>query len=132
LVLWLVGSKIHKGTFSYMKAVEVVGLGNVVGVLDAVVRTLLILAMGNLFAAPSLALLVKEFNPQNPTHALIGLANIMTIWLLAVRSIGLARLANISLAKAIAWIFGIWLAYSGFFIAVGALTQMAAKRAAGS
>lgn len=132
LIVWLIGSKIHKGNFGYLKAVEVVGLGSMISVLDAVVKTLLIITMSNLFAAPGLTLLVKDFNPQNPSHALLAMANVMTIWVLAVRSIGLARLARISLAKAMAWIFGIWLAYSGLFIAMSAFGQMMAGRGAGS
>ena len=39
-----------------MKAVEVAGLSNMILVLDVMVKTLLILITGNLFASPSLAL----------------------------------------------------------------------------
>jgi hypothetical protein len=132
LVVWLIGTKVHKSDFEYMKAVEVVGLGNTIGVLDVIVRTLLILATRNVFASPSLAMLVKDFNPQNPTHSLLAMANVMTIWILAVRSIGLARLAKVAWFKAVAWIFGIWAAYSGSFWALGQLGQMFGKRMSGS
>jgi hypothetical protein len=115
-----------------MKAVEVVGLSNMIGVLDAIVRTLLILVMTNLFAAPSLALLVKDFNPQNPVHSLMALANVMTIWLLAVRTVGLARLARVSIAKAALWVVGIWAGYTLLFWGFGAIMQLAAKRMGGS
>jgi hypothetical protein len=64
--------------------------------------------MGNLFASPSLALFLKQFDPQNPAHALLAIVNIMTFWVLAVRSVGLARLAQAGFARAAAWIFGIW------------------------
>jgi hypothetical protein len=132
LIVWLGGAKVFKGNFDYMKAVEVAGLGNMIGVLDAIVRTLLILVMGNLFVSPSLMLLLKDFNPQNPMHSLLALANVMTLWVLAVRAIGLARLANISFAKAALWVFGIWAAYTGLFWGLGAAAQMVAKRASGS
>ena len=128
LIVWLVGAKGLKGNFSYMKAVEVVGLANMIGVLEVIVRTLLIVGMGNLYAAPSLALLVKEFDPQNPVHSLLAVVNVMTFWLLAVRAIGLARLSGASFAKAALWVFGIWAAYTGFLVGLGVLAQAAFKR----
>ena len=108
LFLWLLGAKAFKGNFTYMKAVEAVGLANVILVLDAVVRTLMVLSLNNLYASPSLMLLVvKDFNPQNTVHGLLSAVNVMTLWLLAARSIGLARLSGASFAKAAACVFGI-------------------------
>ncbi len=128
LFLWLVGAKVLKGNFPYMKAVEVVGLANTIGVLEAIVKTLLILALGNVFASPSLALLVKDFDPQNPTHALIAAVNVMTFWVLAVRSVGLARLSGVSVVKAALWVFGIGAAYTGLFAGFGFAMQAAFGR----
>jgi hypothetical protein len=119
LVYWLVGNKVLKGTFSYMKTVEAVGLSTMIVVLDSVIRTLMALAMGNVFAAPSLALFVKNYDPQNTTHALLSLVNVMTFWVLLVRSIGLARLSNASLAKAGLWVFGLWAAWTGLLTGIG-------------
>ena len=119
LILWL-GGKVLKGNFSYLKAVEVAGLANMILVLDTVVRTLLILVTGNLFASPSLALAVKDFDPQNTLHALCALVNVMLFWVLLVRSVGLARLSGASLGKAGLWVFGIWAAYTGALLGLGA------------
>lgn len=123
LIIWLLGAQLFKGNFSYTKAVEVVGLSNMISVLDVIVRTLLIVGFGNLYASPGLMLLVKDFDPQNPVHTLLGAANVMTFWLLMVRAIGLASLSGASLAKAAVWVFGIWAAYTGLFIGLGALLQ---------
>jgi len=131
LIVWLVGAKLLKGNFPYMKAVEIVGLANMVSVLDVIVKTLLIVGLGNLYAAPSLVLLVKEFDPQNPVHSVLAVVNVMTFWLLAVRAMGLARLSGASFAKAALWVFGIWAAYTGFFIGLGALAQAVFKRIGG-
>jgi len=119
LILWLGGKVLH-GNFSYLKAVEVAGLANMILVLDAVVRTLLILVTGNLFASPSLALAVKDFDPQNTVHSLCALVNVMLFWALLVRSFGLARLSNASVGKAALWVFGIWAAYSSTLLGLGA------------
>jgi hypothetical protein len=128
LILWLVGAKILKGGFPYLKAVEAVGLANTVAVLGAVVQTLLILALGNVFASPSLALLVKDFDPQVPVHSLMAAVNIFTFWILLVRAIGLSRLTGISIGKAAIWVFGIWVAYTGFFAGLGFAMQAAFRR----
>jgi hypothetical protein len=118
LILWL-GAKVLKGPCAYMKAVEVVGLANMIYILEGVLRSLLIVGMGNLFAAPSLMLVVKGFDPQNTVHGLLNAANIMTFWLLAVRSVGLARLSGASFAKAGAWVFALWLFLTGLGVGFG-------------
>jgi Yip1-like protein len=118
LILWLAG-KALKADFPYMKGVEVTGLAGMIGVLDSIVRILLILVMGNLFASPSLALFVKQFDPQNPVHGLLAVVNIMTFWVLAVRAIGLARLSGATFGKAAAWVFGIWVLLTGIMTGFG-------------
>ena len=110
LLLWLVGANALQSDMTYMKGVEIAGLAGMITVLDSVVRTLLILVLGNMFASPSLAVFVKEFDPQNTTHAMLGIINIMTFWALAVKSVGLARITGASFAKAAGWVFGIWVA----------------------
>src|SRR5205085_2058359 len=107
---------------------EVVGLTNMIGVLESIVTALLILVMGTLFARPSLMVLIKDFDPQNPIHGMLAAVNLMTFWILAVRAIGLARLSGVSFAKAAAAVFGVWVAYTGFFIGVGFAVQAVVKR----
>ena len=131
LILWLVGAKVLKGDFPFMKAVEVVGLVNMVSVLDVIARTLLIIGLGNLYAAPGLVLLVKDFDPQNTVHGLLSLVNLMTFWVLVLRAMGLARLSSVSFTKAALWVFGIWAGYNAFFIGVGMLMKAMFKRIGG-
>ena len=125
LILWLVGSIALKAPFPYLKAVEIAGLANMIMTLDVIVRTSLVLITGNLFSTLSLALLVKDFDPQNTAHTLLAAVNIMTFWLLAVRSIGLARLTGASVGKAAVWVFGIWIALTGAMIGFGVAVRMA-------
>jgi Yip1 domain len=128
LIVWLLGAQLFKGHFSYTKAVEVVGLANMIGVLEVIVNSLLIVGFGNLYASPGPVLLVKDFDPQNLVHSLLGAVNVMTFWLLMVRAIGLARLSGASLTKAAVWVFGIWAAYTGFFIGLRALLQAGVQK----
>jgi len=44
-----------------MKAVEVVGLGSTIGILEAVVKTLLIFVTGTIMASTSLVMVCKGF-----------------------------------------------------------------------
>jgi hypothetical protein len=125
LILWLVGSFALKGPFPYMKAVEVAGLSNMILALNVLVKTLLILITGNLFASTSLALLVKDFDPQNSFHSLLTMMDVMVLWLLTVRAIGLARLCGASVGKAALWIFGIWIVFTGAIIGFGAAVRAA-------
>jgi hypothetical protein len=131
LIVWGVGVGLLKAKFPYMKAVEVVGLANMINVLEIILRTLLIVGLGNLYASTSLVLLVKQFDPQNTVHSLLALVNVMTFWLLAVRGIGLARLSGVSFAKAVAWVFGVWVAYTGLLVGLAYLAKSAFSRMGG-
>jgi hypothetical protein len=121
--LWLVGRKSFKAHLPYMKAVEIVGLASTIGILEALVKTLLIFVTGTIMASTTLAWFVKDFNPENPTHAVIAAFNVMTFWVLIVRAIGLARLTSVSTGRAIAWVFGIWVSYTAFFWGLGIALQ---------
>lgn len=118
LILWVVGLKVFKAKFEFIKALEVTGLANAIAVLGAIVHTLLVVGFGNMFASASPTLLMKDANPQHPTFAVMAVFNITTIWLLAVRSIGLARLCGVPFARAAFWIFGVWFLWMGVIIAV--------------
>jgi len=125
LILWLVGAKAFKGSFGYMRAVEVAGLSLMIDALEAVVKPLLVLSFGNFFATPSLALLVKEFDPMNTVHGLLAVVNVMTFWVLAVKAVGLAKLCGISFGKAAVWVFGIWVVVTGAFFGIGTAIRLA-------
>ncbi len=123
LIFWGIGSKILGGQFPYLKAVEAMGLVNMISVLDGLVRTLLVITMSNVFVSPSLMLLVKDWNPENKVHALLAYVNVMTFWILAVRGVAAARLSRKSFLRAAAWIFGVWITYSALFFGFGLLMQ---------
>lgn len=124
-LLWMIGTKVFKSSFPFMKAVEVAGLANAISVLETVVKTLLIVGLGNLFASPSPALLLKDFDPQKPSHSLLAVANVMTFWVLAVRAIGLSRLSGVHFARAGFWVFGLWALYTTFLLGIGLAVRAA-------
>jgi len=115
-VLWLIARFYLKVPLGFMKVLEVAGLTLMIVALGTVVKTLLIIVTGNLYAAPGLILLVKHFDPRNPVHNILALADGIAFWLLAARSIGLAKLTGATFGKTAAAVFGIWLALSGLLI----------------
>ena len=119
LLLWLAGTKALKGGFTFMKAVEVAGLASMIAVLDAIIRTLLIIAMGNLFANSGPVLLVKDFDSSSTAHSILATLNLMTFWGLTVKSVGLAKLSGASLGKAAIWVFGLWVVVTAAMIGIG-------------
>lgn len=118
LIIWL-GVRVMKSNTTFMKAVEVAGLANTVLVLEPIVRALLVLGLGNIWVSPSPVLLLNEFNPHNTVHVLLSAFNLMILWAIAVKAIGLAKLARTRFAKAAIWAFGIWIGYTGFSIGFG-------------
>jgi hypothetical protein len=90
-----------------------------ISVLGAIVSLLLAVTMGNMFATPSLALLVDEFSPTNKTHLLLGAVNFFNLWLVGVLAAGLARLGGVSFGKAALILFGFWTALELVFIFSG-------------
>ena len=109
LVIWLMGTKGLKGSFSYMKAVEAAGLAMMIYLLNSVVTTLMIVSMGNVNARPALSMLVGEFDMSNKVHLLLSSVNLFYVWYAVVLAVALGRLSGVSFGKAAAWLFGFWI-----------------------
>jgi hypothetical protein len=119
LVLWLAGRWFLKARFDYLKAVEVAGLSSIVLVLGVVIGTLLAAILGRLYAAPSLGLLVSDFDPTNRIHLLLGATNVIYLWHAGVLAIGLAKLSGGSMTRAFTVVFGFWVLIELLLIAIG-------------
>ena len=150
-VFWLVGGKLMHGGFSYVKAMEAAGLASMILLLETVVRNLLQVTCGNLFAGPNLALLVvEEFHESSLGGLLAPLAKLlpesarwaeydvqdlklqvlaaldgMVFWGLVVKAVALSRLSGRGFGKALAWIVGIWVTVSALMMAGGYALQKA-------
>ncbi|MDE3067521.1 MAG: YIP1 family protein [Verrucomicrobiota bacterium] len=116
-ILWLLGIVFLKARLNYLKVLEVAGLALMIGALGAVVTMLLTVILGRP-AAPSLALLIGQFDPKNKLHLLLGVANLFTFWLLGVLACGLARLSGAAFARSLAVVGGCWLAWQLFLVFV--------------
>ncbi len=114
LIVWLLGKWVFKSTFSYPKAMEVAALAGMINVLGGIVAMLLAVVMGNIAMTPGPVLLVHEFDPANRLHLFLGQLNVFMLWYLALLSLGLAKLSQVSYGKTACWLFGLW----GLIVAV--------------
>lgn len=112
LVFWLVGKWVFKSAAAYGKVVEVVGLSMYVSVLGTIITLLLVVAMGSLYATPSLALAVSHFDPADKLDKLLSAINVATLWFLAVIAVGLAKLFSVTTAKAFAAVGVLWVVWT--------------------
>jgi len=119
LVLWLLGRWFLKAQFGYLKAVEVAGLASIILILGLVIGTLLTVILGRLYAGPSLALLVSDFDPTKRLHLLLGAANVIYFWHAGVLGLGLAKLSATPAIKAATIVFSYWVLAELLLIAVG-------------
>lgn len=124
LLLWL-GSFVMRNRFGYLRAVEVVGLTSMIGLLGLIVKTLLVVMMGSLFAGPTPALLLKKIDPMNSWHGVLMALDVFALWAMGVQALGLAKLTGASYGKAAAWVFGIWLLLAGLLFGVGLVVRKA-------
>ncbi len=79
-VLWLLGTWACKHPWPYGEALEVAGLAGMIGVLGLIVQMLLVVTMGNMFASPSPALFLHDFDPTNKLHKSLMALNVVNIW----------------------------------------------------
>jgi len=108
LLLWLFARWIFKTRFAYMKAVEMVGLSTMIGVLGGIIGLLVIVATGNMYATPGPALLIQDYDLTNKTHLMLSSLNLVTLWYVGVLSVGLSKLTGKPFLTAALWLYGIW------------------------
>jgi hypothetical protein len=77
--------------------------------LGGIVSLLTVTGFGNLYATPSLALLVLPFDPTNGIHRLLAMVNLFDLWTVAVMAVGLAKITGAKTSRAAGWLFGWWL-----------------------
>jgi Yip1 domain len=123
-ILWFLARRWLKTPVPFAKALEVAGLAMMINVLGGIVAMLLIVNLGRMGATPSLALMVKDFDTTRKGHLFAAAANVFSFWVVGVRSIGLARLAEVSYLRAAWVVVTFWVLEQCFFVITG-LGQLA-------
>jgi len=118
-ILWLLSRWLLRVQIKYAKALEVVGLAMMIGVLGAIVGMLLIVNVGRLGATPSLALMVNDFDATRKSHLFMGAANVFYFWQVGVTAVGLSKLTQVPFVRALWVLLAFWLLQESFFILVG-------------
>ncbi len=116
---WLGGKIFLKSPVSYLKVTEVYGLSLLVALVGSLLTMVLVVSMGSLYASPSLALAVSNFDPMNKTHKLLAAINIVDFWQMFVIAIGLSRIWSTSSGKALGVVGGIWILWTAIKVFAG-------------
>lgn len=113
LLLWVLASKILGGGTSLMKAFELAGLACMIHVAGSLVTLTLVLLRGDVQAGLNPGLFLESFRPADYGHQLLIMWDAVTLWYLAILSLGVSRLTGRSSRLTAAWIFGFWLVVRG-------------------
>lgn len=116
-VIWLVGARVFKADFEYMKGVEAAGLANIIYAVAGIIGTLVSLAIGR-FVYLSAAFPIKEFDFTSRQHFALAAINPLYLWFAAVIATAVAVFSGASWAKAAAWVLLIWIASRAILILV--------------
>jgi Yip1 domain len=108
LILWFVGWFGMRGQMSYLKMVEVVGLSTMISVLGGIVAMTLAVIYGSTLMTPSAILVAGHFDSHNLEHQVLASLNVMTLWYMAVLSVGLGQVTGKGFGRAALWIYGLW------------------------
>ena len=120
LFLWLAGKFGLKASAGYGKYLEVYGMSSWVGLLGALITTLLIVGMNTMYASPSAALAVlSDYDPTNDMHKYMSAANAFSIWQAAVLGIGLSKLSGKGTGAGMGVAFGLWLVWVVISVSLG-------------
>jgi hypothetical protein len=123
-VLWWLSTRMLKVQVSFAKTLEVAGLSMMINVLGGLVALLLMVKLGRTEATPSLALVIKDFDVTRKGHLFAAAANVFSFWIVGVRSIGLAKLADVPYLRAAWLVVTFWLLEQSVFVLSG-LGQLA-------
>ncbi len=119
LVLFLLAKWFLKTNIGFLKGLEVAGLAMMITVLGDLVKLLLIVNLAKVFASPSLALVISDFDATRKSHLMMGAMNVFSFWFIGVVSAGLGRLAGVPFMKAAFLVFAYWLFQESLFILSG-------------
>lgn len=118
-ILWLFGLMFLRSRFNYMKGLEVAGLAIMISVLGVIVALLLTVDLGPIFSGQRATLVVGEAALNRRSKLIGGAANVFSLWMLTVMSVGLSRIAGVPFLRAAWLVFAWWLMQQAFFLLLG-------------
>ncbi len=107
--LWIANKFILKTNSGYLKHLELYGITSWIGIVGAIASVLLMLAFGNVFAQPSLSILIYDsFDVNSTLHKILAALNFFTAWQTVVIGVGLARFSEKPLFQGILLSLALW------------------------
>lgn len=119
LVYWLIGKVAFKSTVSYTKILEVNGLSYFIAPVSTLISMIMVVMMGSLYAQPSASLFVSNFDPTDKLHKFLMAINVLEFWMLFVVAVGLSKVWNVSMGKALGAVGGVWVIWTALKVFIG-------------
>jgi hypothetical protein len=101
--------KIFKGTATYMNILSVLGLAAIIECIQVIIDTVLAIVMGKLNSNIGPSLLFKADSVGENMFKFIVHFDVITIWLLIVAGIGLAKVSQLKTSLTMPVVFVLWL-----------------------
>jgi hypothetical protein len=117
-LIWLLGTKVFKADFEYMKGVEAAGLASVIYTLAALLGSLVSLSLNKMISLTP-AYFMGEVDPTNKTYLAMAALNPFYIWFVVVVAVSISVLAGVSLKKPLMWLLALWVLHRAILIAIG-------------
>ena len=118
-IYFLAAKFFFKGEGTYTTAMVANGLTAYIDVVQVIIATILTIALGRLFMDTSIASIIHV---EKSTFAgfLLGKLDIITIWSLAIVSIGLAKMfKSEKIGKYFIFVFGLWIVWGVILFGLG-------------
>lgn len=109
LVLWLTGKLGFKAPAGYSTYLGAFGLASWIGLLGAIVTTLLMVGLGSMTASAGAALLIPNFDIMNTTHKMLGRIELFAIWQAVVTGFGFSAITGKSVVTGIVTAIVLWI-----------------------
>ncbi len=101
--------KVFKGTATYMNVLSVLGLAAIIECIQTIIDTVLAIVMGRLNSNIGPALLFKADSVGESMFKFLAHFDLLTIWLLIVVGIGLAKVSQLKTSITMLVVFVLWL-----------------------
>jgi len=121
-ILWLLALIFLKTKLDFMKLLEAAGLATMITVLATIVTMLLTVILGKV-STPSLALLVKDFDPKNGVHLALAAVNPFSFWQVWLMAVALARISGARVARTLTLTTVYWIVVQLFLIGLVLITS---------
>jgi hypothetical protein len=123
-ILWFLARALLKVPLAFSKTLEVAGLSMMINVLGGMVALLLLTQLGRVETAPSFAFQVKDLDLARKSPLFAAATSLFAFWVVGVRSVGLAKLADVPYLRAAWLVVGCWILEQSLLVLTG-LGQLA-------